>query len=99
MTDGKEEVSNMNKVVDEAGITGREVMEYVKNLTPSKLQADVRELTHDIQQLSNMMGECMKQSMATVVVARITVHVEMKMNDDVLFSSELGHITRSCEEE
>lgn len=88
----------MNKVVEEAGITGREVVEYVENLTLGKLKADVNELVHDIQQLSNMMGECMKQSMATVVVAGITVHVEMKIHDDVLFSAKLGHTAKQCEE-
>ena len=88
-----------NKIVKEPVIDGVDVARYIEQLTPSKLHADVMELAHDISQLSSMMGECMKQAMTTVVVANITVHVEMKMGDDMLFESRLGYIAEPRDEE
>ena len=84
----------MEERIEEPVMNGVDVAKYVASLTPSKLHEDVMDLAHDIQQLTSMMGECMKMSMATVVVGSITVHVEMKMDDKILFESTLGHIAK-----
>lgn len=81
----------MEERIEEPVMSGVDVAKYVATLTPSKLHEDVMDLAHDIQQLTSMMGECMKMSMATVVVGSITVHVEMKMDGDILFESTMGH--------
>jgi hypothetical protein len=87
-----------SKIVKEPVMDGVDVARYVEQLTPSKLKTDIMELAHDISQLSSMMSECRKQAMATVVVADITVHVEMKMGDEPLFESRLGHTAEPREE-
>ena len=87
----------MEERIEEPVINGVDVAKYVASLTPSKLHEDVMDLAHDIKQLSSMMGECMKMSMATVVVGSITVHVEMKMDGDILFESTMGHSAKQNE--
>lgn len=91
-------MSKTSKIVKEPVMDGVDVVRYVEQLTPSKLKTDIMELAHDISQLSSMMSECMKQAMVTVVVADITVHVEMKMGDESLFESRFGHTAESREE-
>lgn len=92
-------MSETTKIVKEPVMNGVDVARYIEQLTPSKLKTDVMELAHDISQLSSMMGECMKQAMATVVVANIIVHVEMKMGDEMLFESRFGHTAEPRDEE
>ena len=84
----------MEEKIEVPVMNGADVAKYVASLTPSKLHEDVMDLAHDIRQLASMMGECMKMSMATVIVSDITVHVEMKMDGNTLFSSTMGHAVK-----